>query len=64
MEIGVYGKALLLVVSTVLTAWALWKFRKCDHDKIMIAALILFQISFFSEVTVNLLHQFKILDFS
>lgn len=62
-KIGVYSQIGLYISLTLLLVLNLWTYRKCQHDRISIIALLLFEFSFLLEILVTLIQWYKISDF-
>jgi hypothetical protein len=62
-EIGVYSQIALYISLTLLLVLNLWTYRKCQHDRISIIALLLFEFSFLLEILVTLIQWYNISDF-
>ena len=62
-EIGIYSQIVLYIALTLLLIFNLWTYRKCQHDKISIIALFLFEFSFLLEIIVTLIEWTRISDF-
>ena len=61
--LGVYSQIVLYIALTLLLIFYLWTYRKCQHDRISIIALLLFEFSFLLEISVTLIQWYKISNF-